>query len=162
MSHKILSTNYGYLGDFFSYLSLKQENKSDFDSAIFYYQKALDLAKSLNNKDKISQNLQGLAITYLDAGFYEEALDYFQQAHVYLLQFGDSLFIADNIMNMGIVEYEQGNISAALGMYLKAYSYYQTQKGIKYPLSLNTTWPMPMLSWGSLKKHWTILLKHPT
>jgi len=91
-----------------------------YDSAIFYTNRSLDLAKKINYKKYIASNYGSLGIIYTNQGNYNEALNYHKKALTERQKLKDNLATSYSYNNVGDVYYLQGNYSEALINHFKS------------------------------------------
>jgi len=102
------------------------------DSAIFYYQKAIDLADATIGTDKTFDNknytfyalkassLQFIGIVNSEQGSYETAMEYYNKALEISDGINDKLGMSKCYINMGIVNRKQSNYITAVEFYQNA------------------------------------------
>ncbi len=88
------------------------------DSALFYYNKALIIAKKTGSKKLEAKCLNYIGIIYKGLSDYEKALDYYNQALTINKKIGDKESLSKNLINIG-------NIYKSKGQYSKSLEYYQ-------------------------------------
>ncbi|CAF3424808.1 unnamed protein product [Rotaria socialis] len=116
---------YSYQG-----LGLIADNLGDYDQAIFYFEKHLQLHQSReNNQFEIANAMQNIAISCDAKGDHKRALECYQHAlEIKKTLFGeDHTHIADLYYNIGITYGVQGNENKALEYYQKALAIYEKQ-----------------------------------
>ena len=96
--------------------------RSDYEKALEYDFKALEIAKHIGNPGLLSECLSEIGIVYKNQGKYELALEYYQQSLFFAEQTTDTSWIASNKVNLGNVFKEQGYLTLALKYYLEALS----------------------------------------
>lgn len=110
-------------------LGKEYENTSS-DTALFYYDKALTLAKKIKNKKWEAKSLYNKGSVLLNIGEYDNALEYFQNTLMINKAFSLSTNkplsivglqgICDCLNGMGLVYFRQGNYSQALEYHQKS------------------------------------------
>lgn len=118
----------GRIGEYFMMRDYIEDDSIAIDSAIPYFQQALEIAHQIDNKDFIVNFSQGIAICYEQDEMLDEAEIYYRKAHEFLLELQDSMDIGNNLTNIGNLEEQRGNYEAALELYHQAFSYYATNK----------------------------------
>ena len=97
----------------------------DSDSAIYYGDKAYNLAQQLNDQIGIAQSLNDLGIIYIDHGRYDDAINNFNNALEIRLTLNDSSGLASLYNKIGIVLQKQGKLKEALDFQLNALEIYE-------------------------------------
>lgn len=87
---------------------------SDYNLALEYLHLQLDIAKELNDKEKITSSLQNIGSTYVSLGKYVESVDYFTQAISIAEDLSSTHLISHIEDNLGLVYYYQGKLDLAL------------------------------------------------
>lgn len=87
-----------------------------------YGQEALELAKTLNYVGGSAYAHRSVGVAHWAQGNYEEGLDFLMQSLVGYQSIGDTLNIANVMMNTGLIYSEQGSYEEALGYYEEAYT----------------------------------------
>jgi len=108
------------------------------DSSLVYGNKALKLARQLNDRKGIAQSLNDLGIVFIDQGNYEHALSDFSEALIIRQSLNDSAGIASLYNKMGIVHQKQGNLKSALRNQMDALEIYEKmghQRWVSYSLN---------------------------
>ena len=106
-----MAQNYSHLGVNYYY-------RGDFETAITYYQKALDINRLIENEKEEAINLGNLGEVYNGLSEPGKALEYFNQSKAIMerLEFNSGLIF---------VYYSMGESYAALGQYETSLDYYQ-------------------------------------
>ena len=96
------------------------------DTALFYYQKALDISENINAKKFLAQCLRYIGIIHAKQGFYDTAIEYFLKS----LKIFEELVTLSEVErkkgmsgcynNIGMVRQIQGSYDNAISYYLKA------------------------------------------
>lgn len=102
---KVVGKIYTVLGDVFYSLS-------EFSTAIIYLEKALEVHKNLEFKDKFADNLKNIGVVYDRLSDYPKALEYYEKSIQIYSEIKNKLGVANNFTNLGIVyhrlfEYEK-------------------------------------------------------
>lgn len=84
-------------------LGVFQKELNNNEESIFYYQKALDLARECNSKRLEAMTLSNMGNSYKDLGQYETALPFHQEAIEINKWNGSTKSLGDNYTNLGIV-----------------------------------------------------------
>ncbi len=90
------------LSDMYSIYAMMYSMQNKFDSAIPFYDKAINLAKLSNNQKVLGSALQNEAISYMQQSNFPKALESFQQAMNVHEQIHDEKGLAYIYLNMGI------------------------------------------------------------
>ena len=100
------------------------KNKTIYDQALEYYQKALDIKLKLLGKGHpaVASNYNNMGNVYANKGSYDQALEYFQKAiNINLKIFGEAHpNVALTYQNIGLLYQKQGNFKKALAYYQEA------------------------------------------
>ena len=98
----------------------KQYRNTIPDTALFYYQKALNIAQS-QKKQKTTANIYiKIGIVCWKKGDYQQAIDYYQKALKIYSDIEDKVGISRCLGNLGLIHDNQGNYDKALEYYQKA------------------------------------------
>ena len=90
------------------------------DSALIYYNKALDLSKEIKSQSLIAKCSRYIGIIYYYQGFYTKAIDYhIKSLNAYKI-IGDKKGISGSYNNIGLVYEYQGAYTKAISYYLKS------------------------------------------
>ena len=98
----------------------KQYEQTLSDTAIFYYKKALCIAKSSEKKKYISKCLLYMGAAYENIGFYNKALEYYQNALIINIELKDKNNAAINLAGIANIFFYKSNYDEALEYYQKA------------------------------------------
>ena len=95
---------------------------NNLDSAIFYFNKSIEVLKPLNNHniDQIADARKNIGVAYINQGKYNLAKEYFDQALPIYEYNHDSTGIGDCLNNIGVVCHYKGEYSESVRYYLKA------------------------------------------
>ncbi|NRB51329.1 MAG: tetratricopeptide repeat protein [Saprospiraceae bacterium] len=109
-------------GIFYAYnlLGVGYNGIGPIDSAHYYHQMALAVAKYLQNPGCLAISKNNLGIYYLNQGNYVLGLQYFQEALAHDEELGDHLDPTSLYANIGIIHEELGDIPLAIEYYLKS------------------------------------------
>jgi serine phosphatase RsbU (regulator of sigma subunit) len=91
-----------------------------FDSAVFYYNNALRLYKTENDKNGIAVIEMNLGLIFHIQSKYPEAIAHYSSSLALLSQLADKSGMADCYNNLGVVYYAQGNFEKALENYFNS------------------------------------------
>jgi two-component sensor histidine kinase/Flp pilus assembly protein TadD len=92
--------------------------KSQIDSAVGHWEKAVIIYSKLDSLARVSQLYKNMAGTVIHDGAYEKAQEYLEKAEVIAQQLDDLSLLAGIYMNYGLIDDYKGN-------YDKAYQYYR-------------------------------------
>lgn len=95
------------------------------DSALFFGEQALLLARQINFPKGIAQALNDQAIIYIDKANYRRATDYLDQALIIREKLNDLTGIASIHNKLGIIDQKQGRLKEALEHQLASLKIYQ-------------------------------------
>ncbi|MGZ4099193.1 MAG: tetratricopeptide repeat protein, partial [Bacteroidia bacterium] len=95
-------------------------NKGDYNSAILYYNKALDIEKKTNNKINIALVYNNIAGVYSEQKLHVNAIDYFKKSLDLRIQAHDNDGISQCYSNLGSIYHELKDTAKAKFYYLKA------------------------------------------
>jgi len=90
------------------------DNKGNIDSALFYYEKDLSIAKELGDKRGIASTLNNIGIIYKNKGEIIKALEYYDQSLKMKEEAGDKQGVAISYNNIGYIYYNQNDIPKSL------------------------------------------------
>ncbi len=90
------------------------------DTALFYYQKALDISKNIKTKKFIAKCLTYIGIVYENQGSYDKAIEYYLKSLNIFKELGNKKGIANCYINIGNIHSMQGSYNKAMKYYLKA------------------------------------------
>jgi len=99
----------------YSILGGDYDSMGDFNNAVLYYTKELNIAKDLNNADKESRALNNIATIYARQGYYDKALEYFNK----------SLQLKTNPSSIALTYSNIGTIYSQKGDNVKAVEYFK-------------------------------------
>lgn len=95
------------------------------DSALFFGNKALEIARLNKNNSGIAQAYNDIGILYLDKGELDTALVYFSNSLALRKQISDSMGMASSFNKIGIVYQKRGDLKAALNNQISALKIYE-------------------------------------
>lgn len=95
------------------------KNKGDIKKALEYYNKALDIAEQIQNKDGIAYSLNGIGIIYQVNGDIKQAIEYFFKSLKINEEVGDKTAIASSLNNLANIYLLQGDVKKAKEYYYK-------------------------------------------
>lgn len=116
---KKLRETYNYKGNIY-------EKENDYDTALSYYSKALQLNFQLKDKQAIAGSHYSLGICYYSIGKYEVALQNFRKSNELNNEIGNKKGLALTYIEIGNVFWDQGNFDDALDNYLKGSALYES------------------------------------
>lgn len=128
---KQLSTAYNQIGIYHVYMG-------HYDSTEFYFLKALQIRKLLNDSLGVSASLNNLGNVTMSKGDYDKAVSYFIKALKMRELLNDSAGIASTTNNLGLIYYKRRLFEEAIYYYRKALSINQAHNDLhKEVLILN-------------------------
>ena len=98
------------------------------DSAFAYSNKALVVAKKINNQKSIANSYNTIGSNFEYISKLDSALYYYKQSLVYKNKLRDSIGIANTLNNIGIVYDEQGDYVQSLNNYFQALRIYENNE----------------------------------
>ncbi|MEO7445627.1 MAG: tetratricopeptide repeat protein [Ferruginibacter sp.] len=111
--------------DAYSALGNAYQTKGNFDQAMEYYNRALNLALK-QNENKYWPGIKGnIALVYLNKGNYPVALKNFYASLKGAEGNHDSVLIRNNLNNIGTIHFYQGNMADAESAYIKTLKFSQ-------------------------------------
>jgi len=110
------------LGTIYSYMGTDYDRLGDSNNALLYNDRALEIARDLNNQEDESKALNNIAGIYKDQGNYDKALEYLNKS----LQFtSNPSMIATIYNNIAVVYLDKGDNNKAVEYYKKAIEFAQ-------------------------------------
>ena len=103
-----------------SQLGIVYKSQSEYDSALFYYNKSLSIFDSLSMDYERAINLNRLGNVYKRFGSFDKSVDCFLNALEIFKSINDTLKIIFIYNNLGILYYDLGNFEEALRYYQKS------------------------------------------
>ena len=94
--------------------------KSDYPSALEYYEKSLAIFEKIADKKEIAANLANKGIIYNNQGDFTRAFEAYERSLVIREEIGDKKGISGSLGNIGIIYNRQGNYPRALEYYEKS------------------------------------------
>jgi two-component sensor histidine kinase len=118
------------IGYFNTFLGVLHKNISNYDSAIFYFEKAIEVNRKNNFERGIAANLNNMGKTLSLKGDYEKALKcYFQSLEIFE-HYSDTLNSGELHSNIGGLQLKLNDYKAAEEHFINARNYYQ-KAGVK-------------------------------
>ena len=105
-------------------------NRSDYPKTLYYYIRALDIAKQMGHPAGLATALNNVGTIYHNQGDYPKALDYYIQS----LENNDQIGIGNTLSNIGVIYMNQGNYTKALEYNLRSLELNE-QKGDQYEVA---------------------------
>ena len=105
-------------------------NRSDYPKKLYYYIRALDIAKQMGHPDGIAIALNNVGTIYQNQGDYPKALDYYIQS----LKASDQIVTANTLSNIGVIYLNLGNYPKALDYNMRCLEVNE-QKGDQYEVA---------------------------
>ena len=106
-------------------LGVAHESQGNYNEALQFELKALEMRETIGNDSKIAATLNNLGIIYDEQGNYKESLDHYYKARKMYEKLHDRSKIAMVLTNIGIVLKAQGDYRIVVGYYQKAMAIYQ-------------------------------------
>jgi tetratricopeptide (TPR) repeat protein len=101
--------------------------RSNYDSAVFYYNKCLSIREQIDDRKGIAAIYNNLGAIYKEQGFFEKAIVYYHRSLKIEEELGNRQGVAMSLNNLGIVYHSTAN-------YPKAIEYHTRSLGIKESL----------------------------
>ncbi|MGD2034054.1 MAG: tetratricopeptide repeat protein, partial [Bacteroidales bacterium] len=102
-------------------IGLIHHSLKDLEKASYYYNKALEINKDIQNDTSIASLYQNLGIIYYQNGDYEKALEYYGRSiHIYE-ELSDTQNIATTFSNIGLIQIKQGDYQEAFKTFRKSF-----------------------------------------
>jgi len=117
-----LTNNKDVLGSIYSYIGGDYDNLGDLDNALLYYDRQLEIARDLNDKEGESEALNNIAGIYVKQGNYDKALEYYNKS---LQLTSEPSSIATIYNNIATVYSGKGDSNKAVKYYKKAIEFAQ-------------------------------------
>ncbi len=108
------------IAECYSSLASNYRTKSNFQKALEYYQRCLNLVKKTQNKEKIAKSLYNIGAVYSFFSKYSKALEYFHQSLAIQEKIGNKQGIAWNKGQIGLVLYSLSEYSKSLKYHFTA------------------------------------------
>ena len=102
----------------YNQLGIAYETLGEFQKAIYYHQKSLNIAQQIGNMKEIAESLQGLGNSYNYLGQRQKASDYIQRSLDIFRKIGDRNGEANSLKSLG-------NVYVFLEKYQQAFNYYR-------------------------------------
>ena len=105
------------LGLIYTKLGLHYSTCNDYDSAIFYLKKSIEICDSIDQKKTKAINLNGLGIIHWERGNYEAAINHYLEAYAIAEDIKDNSFMMSLLLNISIIYTSEGQKVKALKNY---------------------------------------------
>jgi two-component system, sensor histidine kinase PdtaS len=93
---------------------------NEWDSAQYYYEKALNIRTVDKDTSKMASSLNNLGVMYMDKEEYDKATNYYIQAMEVRKMSNDSMGVVITKSNLGLIFKKQGNFEKAIDYYEEA------------------------------------------
>lgn len=97
-----------------------QYRNTKIDSAIYFYQQALDVAEKIKSKKFTAQCLIAIGANFQRNGLYDNAIEYLERALRISEEISDKAKMSSSALNIGICKHEQGFYDTAIEYYFKS------------------------------------------
>lgn len=97
-----------------------QYRNTNIDSAIYFYQQALDVAENIKSLEFTAQCLIAVGASFQRRELYDKAIEYLERALRISEEIGDKHKMSVSALNIGICKHEQGFYDIAVDYYFKA------------------------------------------
>jgi len=111
-----------------SYIGVTYFYRAQYDSVLFFYQKAIDKFKECNDLSGAAITINNKGVLYKRMGNYNKALECYNEAMAIQELLGDAKEVGGIFLNMGIIYYSQNRLDEALGYYFKALEKFESIK----------------------------------
>ncbi|MCK5169549.1 MAG: tetratricopeptide repeat protein, partial [Bacteroidales bacterium] len=109
-------------------LGLVNQYLNNYDKALSYYQKSVELAETLENKESAAISYQDIGTLYYDIQKYSLAQHYYHKAIEIYRKTNNEERIAAIYQNIGVLHYNWGNLDKSIGFYQKSLNIYEKLK----------------------------------
>ncbi|MFC2097247.1 tetratricopeptide repeat protein [Bacteroidota bacterium] len=99
--------------------------RSDYISALDYYQRSLIIREEISDKRGIAGIYNNYGLIYSKQGDYPKALNYYQQSLKILEEINDKVVLASALNNIGKIYKNQGDYPNALNYYQRCFNIYE-------------------------------------
>lgn len=121
-------------------------NLHNFESSLYFYNKALELSEKFEYKDYLAKILNNIANVYIDLKKYNEARKYLKLSLFEKLKSDNKSDVANTLLNFG-------NLYKVKGDYPLAAGYYKRAMKIFRELNINNYYALCLKSMASIYKH---------
>ncbi len=97
-------------------------NRSDYSTALDYFEQSLKIAYEIDAKKRIGITLDAIGRVYYRQGISDSALNYYNRSLEIKKVAGDKKGIAKTLNNIGMIHYQEGNIAAAIENFSRSLS----------------------------------------
>jgi CHAT domain-containing protein len=104
------------------------ETQGNYEQALNYYQKSLELAKTLENDRGIARTLNNMGVIHYRQRHYDLALQCYHESLTLKKSSEDQVGIANTLQNIGEVHRRQGNYAQALRSYQESLGLWKTME----------------------------------
>ncbi len=125
--------NYERLSRVYNNLGIVSSNLYDYDAALLYYNKSLEIKEHHLKNTDLSANLINIGTIYYDQGNYEECIRFNEEALIITLREKRITSTAAAYSNLGVAHERLGHYKKSINYALKALELYQNE--INNPLS---------------------------
>jgi signal transduction histidine kinase len=115
---KELEDNYGYASSL-NQMGLVFKYQSQYDSALYYYEKSLQQFEKLNKLSDAAAVLNRLGNVYKRIGDYDKSSESFQKSMMFFNEDGDSIKVGWVLNNLGALYFDMGYYDKAIEYYLQ-------------------------------------------
>jgi len=98
-------------------LGFVYRNKGEWDKAIEYYQRSLEIKEKVGDEHGMSTTFNNLGSVYQDKGEWDKAIEYYQRSLEIGRKLGDIHGVANSCYNIGMLYCEQGKHNAAIPLF---------------------------------------------
>jgi signal transduction histidine kinase len=119
LAHSIIFKDTESLVVSYRILGISQMNINEFDSAVYYLEKAYTLADSLGYREEMIPIIGNLGIIYSKRNHYFKSVEYYLEFIELAKDLNDNELLASGYNNIGLIYYRIGDVSTALEFYTK-------------------------------------------
>ena len=106
------------------------DEMGNYDKALEYYKKGLQINTEINNAKGISSCLNNIGVVYEEKGEFELALDFYNRSLVLSRELGNNEKVAATLLNIGIVYLDLGDYTKALENHFQALSIFEKNSNL--------------------------------
>ena len=105
--------------------AIKLYKKGEWDKALEFYEKSLEMFQKLGDKKGISNSYNNLGLLYKDKGEWDKALEFYEKSLEIKEELGDKQGISNSYGNLGLLYKDKGEWDKALEFYEKSLEMFQ-------------------------------------
>ncbi|MCF8304104.1 MAG: sensor histidine kinase [Bacteroidales bacterium] len=144
----------------YHYLGILHDIRSNFDSSLYYYNKAYELSEATNDSVNMAGTICNIGLTYWHIGRYQSALEYFYDALAWFeLKHPKSRNMVSTYNNIGMIYNKLEDYENALLIYKKALEINKELKDTINETALLTNLGDTYQGMGNYEKAWEVFQK---